>query len=99
MSEKENYEVCKGILLQEHIKSDLFRDSISNKLIEPAQEGPFPFHTFGIPSDYFDIREALISFLDKEVNLSSVGDAYQELSRRKLKLDSKRGKEVLKETL
>jgi hypothetical protein len=93
--EKFSYDVCKGIILQEHLRSGLFLDSLQDRLITPFEETEVPFKYFGIPKAYFFIKEALCSFLRKEITVVKVGEAYSELSKAKLTIKNGRCQKVL----
>ena len=47
------------------IRRPEFVNSLKDKLIYDGSQLKLPANLFGLPSEYFDIREALYKFLDR----------------------------------
>ena len=95
INEKYSFDACKGIILQEHLRSDLFLSSLQDKLITPFEETELSFKNFGIHPSYFVVREALFTFLRKEFTIVKIGEAYDELSKVNLVIKNEKCQKIL----
>lgn len=59
------------------IRRPEFSNSLKDKLICDATQFKLPVNLFGLPIQYYEIREAFCRFLDHEITFVEVGFGYK----------------------